>query len=300
MYKLIGVVFILFLIPAFASASELRLEGPFSPVRAGDTFIVGLSLDTRNEAVNALDGSLTFSSNLTMDSIRLAGSIVPLWILPPMEREPGLISFSGVLPGGYQGSPARVGITGRSNVFTLVFKAQKSGIARISFGPETAVYKNNGEGTRDTLSAPALSFHIGAPSGSIRTDSLPQDTVPPEPFVPFILSGESFGYAGSVLIFSAQDKDSGIQEYAIARSYSSHPREEKLSWRAAESPYALTDEGSDQFLFVRAIDRAGNTRVEVVPPQRISVMALLYRGWFILLGLLFLGGILYRNIRSRL
>ncbi len=282
------IVCLLLFLPSFVEAAELRLEtGMISP-RAGDTFIVDLFLDTQSEVVNALEGALIFPSNLVLRDIRLSGSFVPLWVSSPYEKETGVIEFAGILPGGYQEqNSARP----RGNVFTLVFQAQRAGVATITFTSQTAVYLNDGKGTRAGLTVAPLSLSIRPSSGSPQEAVLENDTLPPEAFTPLIVSGEPFGYAGPVLIFSTQDKDSGILRYDVARSYNRYAREKNLPWQETESPYVLTAEDADTYVFVRAVDQVGNTYRAFVPPQKPSIMTLLYTWWFVGL-VLFVGVIL--------
>lgn len=269
--------FIMFLFfPAASFAAEFQLEQQPSSIRVGDTFVTTLSLHTGTDVLNAIEGTVRFSQALSLVDVRLQGSFVPLWISSPTEKEKGVVSFAGVLPGGYQGE---------GKIFTLVFKAVEKGTARIFFGSDTTAYQNDGKGTTAKLSFPTLSFSIGTPSGAPRTINLEEDASPPEPFTPVVSSGEPFGFDGSVLVFTTQDKNSGIARYDIARSYYQRANENSLSWNVTASPYLLTSGDSTQYLYVRAVDRAGNTRIEVVPPQKFSVIAfVLAWRWVLLLG----------------
>ncbi len=265
---------ILLFFPTASFAAEFQLEQQLSSIRAGDTFTVTLSLRTDADSINAIEGTIHFSPILSLADIRLQGSLVPLWISSPTEKEKGVVSFAGVLPGGYQGE---------GKIFTLVFKAAKKGDAHLSFGSDTGAYQNDGKGTAAKLSLPELSFSIGTPSGTPRTVNLEEDVSPPESFTPVVSSGELFGLTGSVLVFTTQDKNSGIVRYDIARSYYKRANENSLSWSMTASPYLLIPGDSTQYLYVRAVDRAGNTRMEVVPPQEFSVIAFMLAWWWILL-----------------
>ena len=283
-------IFLLLLLPATSFAAEFRLDQHPGSVRAGDSFAVTLLLDTGTDSINALEGSVHFSSTLSLADIRLQGSLVPLWVSSPSEKEKGIVSFAGVLPGGYQGE---------GSMFTLVFKASEKGTARISFGGDTTAYQNDGKGTAAKLFLPALSFSIGIPSGTPRSIELEEDVSPPEPFTPVVSSGEPFGLNGSVLVFMTQDKNSGIARYDIARSYFQQAKENNLSWDVVSSPYALVSGDSTHYLYVRAVDRAGNTRVEVVPPQEFSIIVFVLAWWVLLflgaLGLVILFARFYRH-----
>ncbi len=280
------VMLTLLLLPAFANAAELRMKASTSSVHVGDTFTIGVSLNTQKKSINALDGALTFSSNLKLSGIHLAGSLVPLWIVSPTEKAFGTVSFAGILPGGYKSSTLPKTSTQQGNVFTLVFTALSSGVARLTFEPHTSAYLNDGKGTYTQLATPMLTFHISDATSVKKSPVVLTDTVPPEPFTPIITSGKPFGYAGKMLIFVAQDKESDILRYEIARSYVSNPSFDSLSWQDAKSPYKLLTSDSDKYLFVRAIDKAHNMRVSTVPPQHLSVTAILHQ-WFVWLIIIF-------------
>lgn len=278
----------LFLLPAASFAAEFRFEQQPISVNVGDTFSISLLIQTGEDIINAIEGSVSFPTLVSLTDIRLEGSLIPLWISPPAEKGEGLVSFAGVLPGGYQGD---------GNVFTLVFTAIQKGTVHISFGTDTKMYLNDGKGTTAKLSLPAYSFSIGASKGVPHTITLEEDVVPPEPFVPLVSSGEPFGIEGSVLVFTTQDKNLGIVRYDIARSYYKNVKEEDLSWHEAQSPYVFEGRDSTHYLYVRAVDRAGNTRVAMIPPRELSIMILLHTWWFAYLCFLFFGAILYICLR---
>jgi len=273
---------ILLLFPATSFAAELRLEQMPTSVGTGDTFVINLVLQTDSETINAIEGSLHVSSAISLVDTRLQGSLVPLWISPPTEKEKGIVSFAGVLPGGYRGE---------GNVLTLVFSANQKGVARISFGSDTVAYRNDGQGTATKLSLPVLSFPIDASDGTPNIVSLEKDVFPPEPFTPIVSSGEPFGLKGPVLVFTTQDKNSGILRYDISRSFYGNAKEFDLSWSAAQSPYLFFAGDSMQYLYIRAVDRAGNARVVIVPPQNFSPMAF-FLGWGPLLLCVVIGAVI--------
>ena len=252
------------LFPAPSFAATLQFVQQPSEVRVSDTFTAELLLHTDTDIINAIEGSVQIPDALSLVDIHLSGSLVPLWITPPAENGKGIISFAGVLPGGYHG----VG-----NLFTLVLRAAQESTATISFSNDTRVYLNDGKGTTAILALPTLTFLIQSSVGTPRSVSLEKDITPPESFTPIIHSGESFGLTGSVLVFVAQDKNSGIARYDIARSYEGTVKESDFSWHTIESPYALVAGDSIRYLYIRAVDREGNTRVAIVPPQSFSPIA---------------------------
>lgn len=269
MKKFLLTFFVSCLLPLSVSAATLHLMNGTNPVHVGDTFVVGLDMDTGPDSINAIEGALHYSpQSLTLRDIRLTGSIIPLWITPPASHAVGEVSFAGVIPGGYQGSghlPQT--LKGSGDVFTLVFEAEKVGTTDVSFDPETSVYRNDGNGTKASLSAAPLSITIASALPTPQVADIPTDTVPPESFVPSIVAGTSVGAKGMVLVFTTQDKDSGIDYYDVARSLWGNEQTKQLSWVRVESPYVLTNDDAAQYLYVRAVDTSGNTRVAIVAPQ---------------------------------
>ncbi len=269
---------LLFALPALVSAAQLHLEQSSAPVRVGDTFILTVMLDSTDGAVNAFEGSLHFLPDLTLQDIRFSGSVVPLWVEKPKQKTTGTVTFAGVLPGGFQE---------KGVLTTLVFVANNPGIVHISFGADTEVYKDDGKGTRAPLQTTPLSLDILPASGAPHRVYVPDDTTPPEPFVPAVLPGHAFGQEGPVLVFDTQDKDSGILYFEIARSYNPRAKDADLSWQVVQSPYVLSPaQDLDHYLFVRATDRAQHTHTASVPPQKISIALLVRQQWFVILLLL--------------
>lgn len=280
MHYFFFIALLLFPVPSFAA--EFTLGQPSDAVRVGDIFTTSFSLHTGTDVINAIEGSVHFPPSLSLTDVRLQGSLISLWLSSPAEKEKGIVSFAGVLPGGYQGE---------AKIFTLVFKAVQKGSARLSFGAGTAAYQNDGKGTIAKLSLSPLSVPVGTSLGTSHTVTFEEDALPPESFMPVISSGEPFGLSGLVLIFSTQDKNSGIERYDIARSYSPRAKEDRLSWRVIESPYVLVSGDSTRYLYVRAVDREGNTRVEVVSPQEFSSIAFVFT-WWVLILVVAVGGVI--------
>lgn len=267
---------VLFFFPAIAYAAEFRFERQVLPVQVGDTFIVQVVLQSVSDAVNALEGSVRFPSSVALVDVRLRDSLVPLWLSAPAVQEEGRVHFAGVLPGGF---------TGDGNMFTLVFKAVRAGNAQLSFGNDSVAYRNDGLGTPTALSLHTDAVRIYDASGALRSADIAPDITAPDPFTPEVVSGTLFGFKGRTLVFTAQDGDSGIAGYEIARSYLGGAREDTLSWSPTNSPYSFAQGDSIRHLYVRAIDRAGNTRIAEVPPQDFSIIALLLAWRYVFLAI---------------
>lgn len=280
MLKFIIAVLLIFT-PATALAASAEIIPRQSIVQVKDVFVVDVFLNSR-ENINAVEGALKYSPALTLMDINFSNSIVPLWVTPPDEREEGNISFAGVIPGGYEG---------KATLFTLVFTAKAQGRTSIAFTNDTKAYLNDGSGTVENVISSPYELLISSATSTPRSTVLADDVLPPEPFVPSISSGEPFGMSGTVLVFIAQDKSSGVMRYELARSYFSYAKENRLSWSTIESPYSLTEEDASRYLYVKAIDRRGNARIAIVPPQTFSPIAFALR-WWPLLAIILAGAVI--------
>lgn len=253
-------LFALFFFPGVADAAMLSLETGTSALRVGDTAEVTVSLQTEGEIVNALEGALFIPETLSVREVRYTGSVVSLWLEAPAV-ENGILSFVGVLPGGYQNGEKEETIQG--NLFTLVLEATGEGEGVVTFTYKTRIYLNDGEGTARTPALGELALRVEGLGGSAAPLAI--DTTPPEPPVLALLSGELFNKSGQVLTFVAQDKDSGVQSYHVARSFFPLP-EFLLSFTEAESPASLTSLDTFKIVTVRAKDAQGNQSLASTAP----------------------------------
>lgn len=280
MKKYLFILMFVLVLPMTVSAVTLHLLDASSTVRVGDTFAVAVDLDTGSDSINAIDGVLNFSPTLALQTIRLTGSLVPLWVTQPKATSNTTIAFAGVLPGGYQGAGA-ISPDGSimGNVFTLILKAQQEGTAHISFDSQTSVYRNDGNGTPASLVTKSLDIKIVPAEGTPTTVLVPKDTTAPESFTPRVVSGSSFGSAGDVLVFATEDKDSGVSEYDIARSIWGNAPQVTLSWEPVSSPYQLTSSDESEYVYIRAVDAFGNSKVAIVAPQKMGLSRIVNAWW---------------------
>ncbi len=270
MKKILLILFVTMLLPLPAEAASAYIIAPAS-VNVDGSFTAEVFLDTEGENINAVEGSITVPDVLSVEDIRYGGSVVSLWLEEPKVSGAGVIRFAGVLPGGYQASPER---KGKGNLFSITFLAKQIGTGRIALGEGSRAYRNDGEGSALPLSQSSASVAVVA-SGAPEAVSQTRDQYPPEPFTPIAVPGEPYGIQGTVLVFAAQDKDSGIDRYEFSSSYARFMPEFLLSWKTAESPLQLSREEMVQYLFVRAHDRAGNSRVGVAKPSEFGIVAAL-------------------------
>ena len=258
-----------------AKAAELNLSAPAKEVGIGQQFQVDLILDTEGESINALEGKIIFPADrLELREIRDGNSIINFWVERPRDQN-GAIIFSGITPGGFNGESGLI--------LALTFQAKKGGEGKIEL-LETRALKNDGAGSPVNISTQSLNFRV-------KEESLPleeaivvkvRDYEPPESFIPEVARDESMFDNKWFLVFATQDKSSGIDHYEVkeqrkmrilgwpAPLRDARPGEFGLwkKWKQAESPYVLADQELKSYIFVKAIDKDGNERVAVRPPQK--------------------------------
>jgi hypothetical protein len=257
-----------------ASVIEPRIET--KEVKKNEFIVVPIYLDTQFEEINAVEVYVNFSDNLVFRDYLDGKSIITHWIEKPhlLDVRRPTIGFSGIIAGG---------ISGRNlNLVELVFEAKESGIAKIEIDENSKVLLNDGLGTKTKLIALSQSFNIleikGLPEIKIK------DNFPPEPFKIYLAKNKEIFNGKYYITFETKDKQSGIAYYEISEKpinfiFLAKPDIKNLSFKKAESPYVLEDQSLRSYVVVKAVDKAGNERVEILYPQRI----LLYEDVLILI-----------------
>jgi len=250
-----------FLIVAPAFATETFFGTKTQEMKAGQSFEVGVFINTDNEEINAIEGKIIFPQDLLeIKKINDGNSIINFWIEKPKSTSEGQIAFSGIIPGGYNDS--------RGLIFSITFLAKKEGSGAIEFNGVKAL-RNDGKGTEAPLTISNFQFLIsnlpaGEPVPQVATPKT-EDRNPPEEFTPQIAADPALFKGEWFLVFATQDKGSGIDHYEVC--------EGKRKCITAESPYVLQNQNLDVEIVVKAIDKSGNER-DVTIPARFA------RSWY--------------------
>jgi hypothetical protein len=274
--------------PAFSLFFIIMLLGiPQGSVRATE---LQLGIDGVETAVllrsavpiNAVEGVLNVEQEPV--DISVEGSLVQFWVERPKWKDKE-VRFSGIIPGGYAG-------TG------VLFRIRSSDANNnISIDSELSrTLLNDGLGTEGTLFVPEP---IPLPE-DLRSAGGKSDVTPPPEFLPEITTIPTEEGEKRAIVFSVEDAGVGIDRYEIAFSKERiDPLTAALSWRSLENPYILNEAESRGFVYIRAIDKAGNSRYEVIPPE-LTIFSN-SQSVFGILGVLAVVGavVLYRR-RSRL
>lgn len=281
-------IIVLVLIPSSVEAATIHVVVP-ETVNVGAQFAAEVFLDTEGENINAIEGAVILPENVSVSEVRYRGSVISLWLTPPSERASGNIDFEGVVPGGYQASPQS---SGSGNLFTLILLAKSEGVGKFAFSNTPKVYLNDGEGTQRALSKSPATVNVVS-SGAPATNDIGADTYAPEPFTPAVVSGDLYGMPGDVVVFTTQDKDSGIRSYDVGFSYIGFLPEFLVSWSPAESPHQMQGEDAGKYIFVRAIDNEGNARVATLAPVKPGFISFFMTWGLPAALLLFIGFIIF-------
>ncbi|MDF1497935.1 MAG: hypothetical protein P1P85_01075 [Patescibacteria group bacterium] len=235
-----------------AKAAELFFEPREISTTINSVKKVQIFISTeKNEAINAIDINIEYPVKfLKLKDWSNGNSIINLWIKEPKNNN-GIFSFQGIIPGGYSEE--------KGLLMVLYFESLKEGDAEIVIKDDSLVLLNDGEGTEaKTLfsSAKIISKFSEEDTPMLKFT----ENIPPEPFTPIITRSDEI-YAGNYfLIFSTQDKNSGIDYYEIS--------EGNELFRIAQSPYLLKNQRLNEEIKVRAIDKAGNIRTEIIPMEK--------------------------------
>ena len=273
--KILSALLLGLILPQLVFAANLFFGAKTNEVGVGEQFEAKLLINTPEESVNAFEGKIIFPSNLVkVKEMRDGNSIVNFWIDKPKAQN-GAIAFSGITPGGFQGN--------NGLLFSAVFEAKSEGIARFEIN-DAKVLRNDGTGSPAVFTAMPLEMAISlkAPAAPSTAVTTVKDTESPESFVPEISRDETIANGKWFVVFATQDKASGIDHYEIKES-----RQRFFvifqKWSQAESLYILQDQELRSFIFVKAVDKAGNKRIIQIAPRNALLWYNNYGNWFIII-----------------
>ncbi|TSC60303.1 MAG: Uncharacterized protein LiPW15_181 [Parcubacteria group bacterium LiPW_15] len=210
---------------------------------------VDVLLDTEGDAINVIDVSLRFDPKVfQIASLGDGNSAVNFWITKPgFSNDDGLVSFSGMIPGGMMGSAVKL----------INLNFSKAPASEGSFRVSGSAYLNDGSGRSISLAGDALVNPGSMPGANL------SDEISPESFVPQLIQNDSLYDGKWALVFSTTDKGSGIARYELIEN-SLVLGGGRFSSSSAGSPYLLKDQKLASDIYVRAVDRAGNVREAIL------------------------------------
>jgi len=249
--------FLFFAVPVLAAEVYFKTQGKEFGLEKN--FEVKVLLNTEGESVNAIEGEIVFPANtLLFQEINDGASFISLWIKKPSFDGSSVI-FSGILPGGYEGK--------EFYLFSLVLKGKELGEATID-ATNIRVLKDDPPGSIASTRISSLKLQIEEQS-SVPEFITPEDRELPESFTPQIAKDPSVFDGKWFLVFATQDKVSGIARYFVHETTRKEDatRIDTKKWVEAESPYLLKDQKLQSYIYVKAIDKAGNERIAILAVQ---------------------------------
>jgi len=294
---LIIFIFCIFFKSQLIQATEINIIPLQWEAGINQNLEINISLTVGEESINAISGEIIFPEELLeFKDIKDGNSIINFWIEKPHLKERNKIVFAGMIPGGFSNN--------NGLLFSLIFKTKKEGNGVIELR-NVESFLNDGIGTPASLKLFQLAFTIHK-TGKLKQPTSLDDKELPENFYPEITREESMFNGKWFLVFTTQDKKSGIDHYEIFETrsffiqkihhlfFSNFSKTNILAkfWEKTESPYLLKDQHLKSYILIKAIDRAGNQRIVVVKPKYPIPWYQSPESWFIilLLGILFFLG----------
>lgn len=253
-------------------------------VARGDTVTMGLRIDTdENECINAVDAVVHYDSSIRAVDVSRGDSILNVWLEDPVINEAEhTIKFAGGIPGGYCGRiPGDPRLTNvllefifRSPGFSIGGDSNDS--ARIWVDDSSQVLLHDGFGTNATVRLQDAHITLLDTAGNTPSDEwnekVQADTDLPSDFS-ITLTKDDNAFSGKYfIVFNAVDKQSGIDHYEVMEEpftdFNSFTwGRADAPWVVTASPFVLSDQTLNSTIRVKAIDKAGNERIEVLVPD---------------------------------
>ncbi len=244
-------IIVLFFLPSSVLAAELNVQTQNSSLSAEGQFRADITINSQSQDINAVSGSLVYDdSQLEVKQILDGQSIISFWVEHPQKKNAGQINFSGIVPGGYDQDGGLL--------FSVIFQATGSvgSAGNISLNQGVALL-NDGHGTPAQVTIHNFEYQILKSAGTASVVNQPADKTPPESFTPLLGRDPNIFNDKWFLAFSTTDKGSGIDHFEIKENW----------WQPyviAQSPYLIKDQKLNSPIYVKAVDKSGNIRIERV------------------------------------
>lgn len=236
-------------------AAKIYIEPDVVEVGRLEEFKLDIKIDTEGEEINAIGAEIIFDSRkLNIVDVLDGASVISIWVERAVDKN-GVISFSGLIPGGYSGlinpgnSQQEDGL-----LASLIFRPQSEGVAVVEV-KNTHIFANDGKATPVATSVEGASVSVVS-SGNLKKISS-DDITPPEIIEAKVYKDPSSG--DYFLAFYGQDSQSGIAYFEV--------RTEDSDWESTQNPYYLGNRPHKD-LFVKAVDKAGNIAIVKVEAEK--------------------------------
>ncbi len=266
------------------SAALLYFDPSTTNLFRGDSVAVSLRLDTdEGECINTVDAVIHYDPTINAVDVSRGDSILNIWVEDPViDKVNHTIRFAGGIPGGYCGR-----IPGDPSLTNVILKiiVQSPGLSigggnnsspRLWLDESSQVLLHDGYGTPAPLRLQdvtiTLDGMVGTQVQDTWRDDVQSDTDIPSDFA-ITLTKDDVAFNGDYfIVFNSNDKQSGIDHYEVMEEPFAEFSKFKWGradapWEKVESPYVLKDQTLNSTIRVKAIDKAGNTRVVTLVPD---------------------------------
>jgi hypothetical protein len=254
------ILLVIVIVPRSVSAASFYFGTDTQTVSDDTVFEVGVFVDTEGELINAVSGDISIPADVSIERVEDGQSLITLWTKRPSVGD-GSITYEGIIPGGFSGK----------DLYLFSFFARASRVGSLSFAStHDRVLLNDGLGTDTSIHEGNLMLTVLSTTGEDVTGE--EDRIPPEGFTPVIITDPSLYEGKMTLVFSATDKQSGIDHFEVAEYRAGLAALfSGKNWVPAASPYLLLDQTGRSLVGVRAVDKSGNIReVDVGPYHAIN------------------------------
>ncbi len=253
------------LLPHSTFASTIYIDTDHSDFFVGDTILFSVHINSENKDINTVEGEVLLdyaAEAVSLSEINTSDSAFSLWPTKPFPSESNTsISFVGGSPGGF--------ISKDAIIFNLVLKLQKTG--HILLSPHNiGVYLNDGKGTKDTVSTKDLVINVLPKTSDTQSIDdwntiLSNDKTAPKSFEITIGNDLSIFDNQYFISFFTTDAESGVAYYEVQEGENEFVR--------ADSPYKLRNQSLTNIIKVKAVDKAGNERIEKLIPSTTNIFS---------------------------
>ena len=270
------------LFPFITNAGDIFFYAKNNEFSQGEEFTITIKLDTKGDVVNAVEGDILIPIDiLKIKDISDGRSVINFWIEKPSVLKDNIIHFSGITPGGFSRND--------NILFKIVLIGKKPGESQIYIN-NIHTLKNDGLGSEIVTTQIPFSISITDKIFDFFSfGNIEEDKELPESFTPFVSSDPNLFNGKYFLNFVTQDKISGIDHYEVREG----------DWGVSnntESPYLLTNQNLNVKIYIKAVDKKGNVRIEVIEPKNpTQTKSNLYENLFFLFLFLLILIILFRK-----
>jgi hypothetical protein len=163
----------------------------------------------------------------------------------------------------------------------LIFTAKLTGNGDITI-TNGQILRNDGAGSEIPFTVSDDQFSILQNDQAKAVTIAPlKNTESPESFVPEVGQDPNILNGKYFVAFATQDKGSGIDHYEVKES--KYQIFDFAKWNVVESPYVLTDQNLQSYIYIKAVDTAGNVRIEKISPLDSLPLYENLDDWFILI-----------------